>query len=406
MQTKEQPPVLQLSDLMLETTPSTISVARPDAIPTYLKALPTSTYSCLVVNLGHVAANYRRLAQEAKTAECAAVLKADGYGMGAVPIALRLHQEGCRSFFVAFAHEGVALREAFVDRGLEAHIYVLNGFFPGAEGTYAEFHLIPALTDLDQVDRWQAFCRMTGRKLPAALHIDTGMSRTGLPSKEYMALASNPELLEGMDLKLVLSQMAYSHDENMTFSNQQRQRFDQAIRHLPKMKASLAKSGVIFLGSEFHYDMVRPGIALHGINPINEKASPLQQTMELWGRIYQIQDVVVGQSIGYSQTFVAASARRVATIGVGYADGYPWVLGNKGHVDIAGYKAPIVGRISMDVMSVDVTDVPETHLIMGGWVRLMGGDISVESIAKLSGTVPYEILLRMGKRFRRVYIQS
>ncbi len=229
MQTKEQPPVLQLSDLMLETTPSTISVARPDAIPTYLKALPTSTYSCLVVNLGHVAANYRRLAQEAKTAECAAVLKADGYGMGAVPIALRLHQEGCRSFFVAFAHEGVALREAFVDRGLEAHIYVLNGFFPGAEGTYAEFHLIPALTDLDQVDRWQAFCRMTGRKLPAALHIDTGMSRTGLPSKEYMALASNPELLEGMDLKLVLSQMAYSRDENMTFSNQQRQRFDQAI---------------------------------------------------------------------------------------------------------------------------------------------------------------------------------
>lgn len=375
-------------------------------LPSFLKALPTSTYSCLAVNLDKVASNYRQLQGIAKSAECAAVLKANGYGMGAVPMGIRLYREGCRSFFVAFADEGVALREAFVDRGWQADIYILNGFFPGSEGVYADFHLIPALTDLGQVARWQAFCHMAGKKLPAALHVDTGMTRTGLPSKEYMTLASQPELLAGMELKLVLSQMVYSHDENMTFSLQQRQRFDQAIRHMPKMKASLAKSGVIFLGEEFHYNMVRPGIALHGVNATNGKTNSLQESMELWARIYQIQDVVVGQSIGYSQTFVAASARRVATIGIGYADGYPWALSNKGYIDIAGFKAPILGRISMDVMTVDVTDIPESYLRMGGWVRVIGGEVSVDTIAKLAGTVPYEILLRMGQRFRRVYIES
>ncbi len=386
--------------------PQRTQIVETTKIPEQLAGLPTSTYSCLIVNLDLVAHNYNYLTSLTPTAECAAVLKADGYGMGAIPMALRLMREGCKSFFVAFADEGVALREAFIDRGLDADIYILNGFFPGSEGVYADFHLIPALTDLDQVARWQAFCHMSGRKLPAALHVDTGMTRTGLPSKEYMTLASNPQLLEGMDLKLVLSQMVYSHDENLTFTQQQRQRFEQAIRHMPKMKASLAKSGVIFLGQEYHYDMVRPGIALHGINPTNAKNNPLLQTMELWGRIYQIQDVAVGQSIGYNQTFVAASARRVATIGVGYADGYPWAMANKGHVFIAGQKCPILGRVSMDVMTVDVTDIPESQLEIGSWAQLIGRDIAVDEIAKTAGTVPYEILLRMGDRFRRVYTEQ
>ncbi|MBX3486927.1 MAG: alanine racemase [Candidatus Paracaedibacteraceae bacterium] len=383
--------------------PQRTQIVETTKIPEQLAGLPTSTYSCLIVNLDLVAHNYNHLKSMTATAECSAVLKADGYGMGAIPMALRLMREGCKSFFVAFADEGVALREAFIDRGLDADIYILNGFFPGSEGVYADFHLIPALTDLDQVARWQAFCHMSGRKLPAALHVDTGMTRTGLPSKEYMTLASNPQLLEGMDLKLVLSQMVYSHDENLTFTQQQRQRFEQAIRHMPKMKASLAKSGVVFLGQEYHYDMVRPGIALHGVNPTNAKNNPLIQTMELWGRIYQIQDVAVGQSIGYSQTFVAANARRVATIGVGYADGYPWAMANKGYVFIAGQKCPILGRVSMDVITVDVTDIPESQLEIGGWAQLVGRDIPVDEIAKTAGTVPYEILLRMGDRFRRVY---
>jgi len=386
--------------------PKAKEIVTPIKVPNQLSGLPTSTYSCLIVNLDLVAHNYSYLKSLTPSAECASVLKANGYGMGAVPMALRLMKEGCRSFFVAFADEGVALREAFIDRGLDADIYVLNGFFPGSEGVYADFHLIPALTDLDQVARWQAFCHMSGRKLSAALHVDTGMTRTGLPSKEYMTLSSNPHLLDGMDLKLVLSQMVYSHDENITFTQQQRQRFEQAIRHMPKMRASLAKSGVIFLGSDYHYDMVRPGIALHGINPTNDKHNPLTQTMELWGRIYQVQDVAMGQSIGYSQTFVAASARKVATVGIGYADGYPWALANKGSVIIAGHKCAILGRISMDVMTVDVTDVPESALEIGGWAQLIGRDISIDDIAKAAGTVPYEVLLRMGGRFRKIYIQG
>jgi alanine racemase len=375
----------------------------PDPLPYFLKTVPTSAYSCLAVNLDELAANYRYLQQSAPTAECSAVLKADGYGVGAAPLALRLHREGCRSFFVAFADEGIALREALMEQDLPADIYVLNGFFKGTEEAYADFHLIPALTDLDQVARWKGFSQKKGRPLPAALHIDTGMTRTGLPANEQILLSEQPDRMAGLDWKLILSQMVYSHDENMSFSTQQGHHFGQMLSLFPKMKASLAKSGIIFLGSEFHYDLVRPGIALHGINPTTNRDLPLKQTVELWGRIYQIQSAVPGQSIGYARTFVAAKTRQIATIGVGYADGYPWTLANTGFVEISGYKAPIVGRISMDVMTVDVTEIPESLLPMGGWCRLIGGDRSIETIAKLAGTVPYEILLRLGKRFHRVY---
>jgi alanine racemase len=372
------------------------------AVSTTLTGLPPSAYSALIVNLHATVENYTKLSSIAGKAECAAVLKADSYGLGAVPIALRLQENGCRTFFVAYIDEGIQLRQAFIQHNIEVDIFVLNGLLPGLESTFTDYNLIPTLTDLDQVNRWQEYAKTVGRKLPASLHIDTGMARTGLPGKEIQSLLES-QLLSGIDIKLILSQMVYSHGEDPVYSAFQRQRFESALRQLPKAPASLAKSGAIFLGADYHYQMVRPGIGLHGINPTTDQENPLLPVVSLWAKVYQVQDVVCGQTIGYSQTFQIKSPMKIATITLGYADGYPWALANKGYVYFGDYQAPIVGRISMDLMTVDVTHVPEALVHNGAWAQIIGQEITIDKIAQAAGTVPYEVLLGLGKRFQRIY---
>lgn len=374
--------------------------------PPTLASLPASAYSALIVNLQATVANYTILSKVAEKAECAAVLKADAYGLGAVPIALRLHREGCRKFFVAYADEGIQLRQAFIQFGLDGDIIVLNGLLSGIEAVFSDYNLVPTLTDLDQISRWQIHCKLVGRKLPAVLHIDTGMARTGLPTKELQALIDTPQMLHGIDWKLIMSQMVYSHQENPVYSAFQRQRFDSALRLLPKVPASLAKSGAVFLGSDYHYQLVRPGIGLHGINPTTESENPLVPVVSLWAKVYQVQEIARGQTVGYSQTFEAANGMKIATLAIGYADGYPWGAANKGYVYFGQYKAPIVGRISMDLMTVDVTCVPEMLVHNGAWAQLVGQDITIDKVAEASGTVPYEVLLGLGKRFQRIYTEQ
>lgn len=369
---------------------------------TALTSLPPCAYSALLVDLQATVDNYSKLSKMAGSAECAAVLKADGYGLGAIPIALRLYEKGCRTFFVAYMDEAVQLRQAFIQNSLEGDVYVLNGLLPGLENTFSDYNLIPTLTDLDQVSRWQGHCKLMGRKLAAALHIDTGMARTGIPGKDLQILL-NSGLLEGIDLKLIMSQMVYSHLENPIYSAFQRQRFDSALRQLPKAPASLAKSGAIFLGTDYHYQMVRPGIGLHGVNPTTDLENPLTPVVSLWAKVYQIQEVVRGQTIGYSQTFKVEEPMKIATITLGYADGYPWALASHGYVYFGPFKAPIIGRISMDLMTVDVTHIPEVFVHNGAWVQVIGQEITIDKVAEAAGTVPYEVLLGLGKRFQRIY---
>lgn len=368
--------------------------------------LPASAYSALVINLDATAHNYRVLQAAAGKAECSAVLKADGYGLGAVAIALRLYQEGCRKFFVAYVDEGVTLRQAFIKRGWDSEIYVLNGFLPGCEATFFEYNLIPTLTALEQLQRWRDLAKVQHNNRGIALHLDTGMSRTGMSAKEVMTLVHTPEMLKGITIKLILSQLSYSYDENPTFSAQQRQRFEQALTLLPKAPASLAKSGAIFLSKDYHYDLVRPGIGLHGINPLNDATNPLKPVAGVWVRVYQVQDIVAGQSVGYAQTFIAATPRRIATLTLGYADGYPWNMGNKGHVSFGKHKAQIVGRISMDVITVDVTDIPESLVYPGAWAEVVGESLTIQQIAAMIGTSPYEVQMNLGNRFQRVYLED
>lgn len=398
---------ISISSMLTSITAAFLNDSQPDdlSMPSSLYSLPASAYSALVVNLQATVANYTILSQFAGKTECAAVLKADAYGLGAVPIALRLHKEGCRKFFVAYADEGIQVRQAFIQFGLEADIIVLNGLFPGVEAVFSDYHLIPTLTDLDQVTRWQIHCKLMGSKLPAVLHVDTGMARTGLSMKELQSLADTPQLLDGIDLKLVISQMVYSHKENPVYSAFQRQRFDSALRLLPKVPASLAKSGAVFLGSDYHYQLVRPGIGLHGVNPTMESKNPLVPVVSLWAKVYQIQEITKGQTVGYSQTFEATDRMKIATLAIGYADGYPWGMANKGYVYFGQYKAPIVGRISMDLITVDVTHVPDMLVHQGAWAQLIGQDVTIEKIAEVVGTVPYEVLLGLGKRFQRIYTE-
>lgn len=372
------------------------------AVSTTLAGLPPAAYSALIVDLHATVENYTRLSNMAGKAECAAVLKADSYGLGAIPIALRLQEKGCRTFFVAYIDEGIHLRQAFIQHNIDADIFILNGLLPGLESTFTDYNLIPTLTDFDQVSRWQDYAKTVGRKLPASLHIDTGMARTGVPGKDIQSLLDS-QLLSGIDIKLILSQMVYSHGEDPVYSAFQRQRFESALRQLPKAPASLAKSGAIFLGDDYHYQMVRPGIGLHGINPTTNQENPLLPVVSLWAKVYQVQDVVRGQTIGYSQTFQVKAPMKIATITLGYADGYPWTLANKGYVYFGDYQAPVVGRISMDLMTVDVTHVPEAFVHNGAWAQIIGQEMTVDRLAQAAGTVPYEVLLGLGKRFQRIY---
>lgn len=387
---------------------ASLKYMQPDRqdLPSPLLSLPASAYSALVVNLQATVANYTILSKVADKAECGAVLKADAYGLGAVAIALRLHKEGCRKFFVAYADEGVQLRQAFIQFGLEADVIVLNGLLPGVEAVFSDYNLVPTLTDLDQISRWQVHCKLVGQKLPAVLHIDTGMARTGLPAKELQVLVDTPQMLHGIDLKLIISQMVYSHQENPVYSAFQRQRFDSALRLLPKVPASLAKSGAVFLGSDYHYQLVRPGVGLHGINPTTDSENPLIPAVSLWAKVYQVQEIACGQTVGYAQTFEAKNSMKIATLAVGYADGYPWSMANKGYVYFGQYKAPILGRISMDLMTVDVTHVPEVFVHNGAWAQLVGQDITIDKVAEEAGTVSYEVLLGLGKRFQRIYTEQ
>lgn len=386
---------------MILTQPGPVPLGLP------LNSLDMRTHAVLGVNLDAIVANYRTLSTVVKPAVCSAVVKADAYGMGASRVCAALHQAGCRDFFVAYLDEGIALRQILPATGQEsAAIYVLNGYFEGLEPEFANSNLIPVLSNIPQIQQWRRFGERQGKLLPAALHVDTGMTRNGIPADELALLREDPRLLQGIQVKLILSQMAFSEDRDNPFHEIQRRRFQEARKALPAAPASLAKSATIFLDSSYHFHLVRPGIALYGATQPFESTPQLSPALDVWVRIYQVQNVQKGQGVGYHQTYSFPSGGRVATLAVGYADGYPWSLGNTGYVTIAGYQAPIVGRISMDMVSVDVTDIPEPLVHPGGWVQLIGEAVTIHDLAAYAKTTPYEILLRLGKRYKRVYTST
>jgi alanine racemase len=339
----------------------------------------------------------KRLAGQA---EVAPVVKADGYGLGVGPISRRLWAEGARTFFVARLEEGETLRAELGD-ARPARILVLDGAGAGSAPRLAQAGLIPVLNSPAQVEAFAAYARANG-PLPAALHLDTGMHRLGLTLDELQVLADAPDRLQGLSLALLMSHLACADEEEHRLNAQQAGRFKKASALLPDVPGSLANTGGVFLGPEFHLDLVRPGIGLYGGGPFAKTHPQLKPVATLAAPILQVRAVSQGETIGYGATFTADRAYRVAVIAAGYADGVLRSSAGKGRAWFAGDLRKILGRISMDLMVIDVTGCEDAR--PGSMVELLGPHVTVDEAAEAAGTASYEVLTRLGHRAERVYL--
>ena len=357
---------------------------------------PSRAGAVLTIDLGAIRENYRLLRDRLDGAECAGVVKADGYGLGAAEVAAALRKEGCNTFFVAQAAEGISLRQALGDG---PGIFVLNGIHPGAEDDCAGAGLIAVANSAVQLAAWQAAARRRGQGLPVAVQVDSGMSRLGMAQAEVESIGR--EAFDGLDLKLVMSHLACADELGNHVNALQRKAFEALRRMLPDAPASLANSSGIFLGGAFHYDLARPGAALYGVNPTPGRNNPMRQTVRLDAKIIQTRDLEPGVGIGYGHSFRSTAPLRLATIALGYADGWPR------HATAAawhsGRKLPFAGRVSMDTIVLDISALRPDELAPGDLVELVGDRQTIDDIAALSGTIGYEILTGLGHRFHRRY---
>jgi len=349
----------------------------------------------LTVRLGAIVANYRTYCRMTGPCAVAAVVKADAYGMGAAAVAPALAGAGCDTFFVARLAEGVALRGILP----QARIIVLDGAQADAVPALLTHRLIPALNSLSDIAAWSAAANAARTTLDAVIHVDTGMNRLGLAADELAILSGQSAArLSGLNIVLVMSHLACG-DEASPMNAQQLSRFKQALAMLPPAPASLAASHGAFLGMEYHFDLVRPGVALYGANPQNTAQNLMQPVAILTGKVLQIRGIDTGDSVGYAATFRAKRPTMLATVALGYADGIPRTLSNTGAAAIAGGRAPIVGRVSMDLITLDVTGI---DVAPGDEAELLGDTVSLSEVAAAAGTNEYEILTRL-RRMPRVY---
>ena len=326
------------------------------------------------------------------------MVKADGYGLGAVPVATRLHAEGCRHFFVAHPEEAAAIRPVTPS----AMVAVLNGLWPGYAPMLAAQDLTPVLGALAEIDAWAAQARTLGRPLPALLHIDTGMNRLGLDPAGVDVLAADPARLDGIDLRYVMTHLVSAEQPGDPANERQRQRFAAARARLPAAPSSLANSSGLFLGPGFRSDLARPGAALYGVNPTPGRPNPMRPAVRLRARVLQVREMPAGETVGYNGVWTAARPSRIATISVGYADGYLRALSNRAVACFDGQAVPLVGRVSMDLSTFDVTDAPGVQ--PGAWLDLIGPHNGVDALAAAAGTNGYEILTSLGRRTPRTYL--
>ena len=368
----------------------------------------------LTIDLSLIRANYRILSAIANQAILGAVVKANCYGLGAAKIATTLQQEGCRNFFVATIDEAIELQESLdnnitvisnklASKSSGANIFVLSGVSNIDVKVFDQYKLVPVLNNLAQLQIWSQLASSKNTKLPAILHFNTGMHRLGIPHEEIEIIQQNPNLLNGLELLYIMSHLSASTDADHTYNRQQLEKFKNYIQYFPEVKASLANSGSIFLGPDYHYDLIRPGAALYGINPTPQQPNPMRHVVSLTAPIIQLQSVLADSAISYDMTFITKRDTIIATLPIGYADGYPRALSNRGKVYIAGHSAPIVGIISMDLMVVDVTDIPSEQIFLGQQVEIIGDYYTIDQLAEDAGTIAYEILTRLGKRYHRIY---
>lgn len=354
---------------------------------------PDIAGAVLDIDLAAIVANWRALSTQHPTGAVAAVVKADAYGLGARAVVPALHKAGCRHFFVALLREALDIRPLLPG----AMVAVLGGPLPGTESLYRAHAITPVLGSLAEIDAW---ARHGGRQ-PAILHLDTGMHRLGLSPAEYTELLADPTRLAGIELAHVMTHLVSSEVADDAANTRQRDLFAKARVGLPDAPASFANSSGIFLGADWESDLARPGAALYGINPTPGRPNPMRRVVGLTARVLAVRDVPVGQGVGYNATWTAARPSRIATAGIGYADGLHRALSNRGRAFFDGHPIPLVGRVSMDLTTFDVTDHP--GVVPGTWLEILGPHQSPDDLAAAAGTNGYEVLTSLGHRFARVY---
>jgi alanine racemase len=361
------------------------------------------TGAILTIDLAAIAENYRLLQEQARTAVCAAVVKADAYGLGAQEVAPVLAQAGCRQFFVAHLDEGIEVRRIL---GSGVTIAVLHGPLAGTEADFVAYDLVPVLNSLDQVSRWAATALSSGTKLPAVLQADTGMARFGLSESDICTLIDDQQRLGALDVRLLMSHLACADEPGHPANGMQLSLFRRIGRSSGHCRMSLAASSGIFLGSEYHFDLVRPGAALYGIAPQAGRSNPMHPVVRLQGKVMQIRDVPANTPVGYGHTAKTTAASRLATVAVGYADGILRSLSGRGGGWFNGRCLPIIGRVFMDSIILDATGLPPGSLLPGALVDLIGPAQDLDALARHAGTIGYELLTSLGARYHRQYIHS
>lgn len=341
----------------------------------------------LTIDLGAIVRNWRKLCAIHATGAVAGVVKADAYGLGASQVATALRDAGCRHFFVAQPRESIALRQAL---GPEPMIAVLGGF-PKA----LEHGVTPVLNSLEE---------LRAHRGPAILQVDTGMSRLGLDASEVESLARDPSPFEGVELLYILTHLACADEAGHPMNAVQADRFAEICLKLPRARRSFANSSGIFLGGRYASDLARPGCALYGINPTPGKPNPMEHVVRLEVPVLQVRTIAPGQTVGYGCTWLATRPTRIATIAAGYADGLPRALDGKAKGLIRGTWVPMVGRVSMDLITFDVTEVPEAAA--GDMVEIIGPGQDADALARICGTIGYEILTSLGNRYERRYLPA
>ena len=357
----------------------------------------------LTVDLAAITANWDALGRRAMPSECAAVIKADGYGCGIEPVARALTRAGCKTFFVADLTEARRVRAVAPDPA----IYVLNGLLPGTATAFADIRVRPVIGSLVELAEWDAFCAANQWHGGAALHVDTGMNRLGISADEAAALAPRIRT-ENHGITLLMSHLVCAEQPEHPLNQRQMQLFREVRLLYRGIPGSLANSSGIFLSNSAHCDMVRPGAALFGVNPTPGHKNPMQPVVGLKARVVQVRPVPKGETIGYNAVWTAKHATRVAIVAVGYADGYPRAASATDAAPgadaiVADTRCPLAGRVSMDLLAIDITALPDHTVRRGDLVTLIGGEVGVDDLAAAAGTIGYEVLTSLGKRYHRIY---
>ena len=352
-------------------------------------------YLKLEIDLFKIKRNYEKL-KGFTGKEVSAVVKANAYGIGAIPISKALQSAGCHRFYVATVSEALTLREAL---GGAPTIYVFNTFTKSQIPLLESHKITPILTTIDQVKLWALGHR------DLVLHFDTGMNRLSIP---YHQLDECLSIVEADQVESIMSHLACADDAQHPLNTIQLDRFKEIARHFPKSRKSLSASKGINLGAPYLFDEVRVGIYLYGYSPSTE--TPLSQSLEpalqAVAQILNIESIEKGTTIGYGGTFKAVAPMTIGTIGVGYADGIPLTYSNKGYFQMAGHKLPILGRVSMDLITVDLTNLPSKYAKVGNWVDLIPDPMSFYEMSRALGSSPHEMLTRLGQRYKRNHINA